>query len=425
MKTRMAKRTTNQWLRRSPKRFCVVLLSVGFWVAAGSASLVRAADSAPSGSPAANVETVAAELAYQETGKSIMDRSVSLKTQTAPFSKEPAVVSGKAVRGVLNFGDNSSNSISFVWQRDARKLFLDLNRDGNLTNDAAGVFSAESANPVNYQTFTNIHLSFGTAGAAAGRCQVLIDFNLYDYSTQPSGILRVRSFWQGRVTLSGRDWQVGLVPNDSKVSVSFENCQLLLRPWEERNRPFTVSDGTLATVSFSPNLFLDGHSYHLEVKAQSGNSGASPALRFMEQPVVMGDINISGKFIQRLVLTGGPYLVVLDQPSGALKMPIGDYNQPNLLLAQGGVEAYNNSSQPIAAGRVSVNSNTPVVLNVGGPLTNSVTVTRSGQDLRLDYRLIGQGGAAYQFVQRDTSKPPEFAIFKGDRKIASGKFEFG
>ncbi len=68
---------------------------------------------------------------------------------------------------------------------------------------------------------------------------------------------------------------------------------------------------------------------------------------------------------------------------------------------------------------------TPVVLSVGGPLTNSVTATRHGPDLRLDYRLVGAGGKIYQLANQNRSQPPEFAIYKGGRKIASGKFEFG
>jgi hypothetical protein len=41
------------------------------------------------------------------------------------------------------------------------------------------------------------------------------------------------------------------------------------------------------------------------------------------------------------------------------------------------------------------------------------------------YQLVGAGGEAYQLANQDRSHPPEFAVFKGDKKIASGKFEFG
>ena len=52
--------------------------------------------------------------------------------------------------------------------------------------------------------------------------------------------LAIRSFWQGKVTLQGRDWQVGIIQNNLDQSGSFENGRLLLRPWEKRNQPFNA-----------------------------------------------------------------------------------------------------------------------------------------------------------------------------------------
>ena len=49
----------------------------------------------------------------------------------------------------------------------------------------------------------------------------------------------------------------------------------------------------------------------------------------------------------------------------------------------------------------------------------------TGRICVLDYRLIGAGGETYHLVNVDASKPPEFAIYKGGKKIESGDFEFG
>jgi hypothetical protein len=117
--------------------------------------------------------------------------------------------------------------------------------------------------------------------------------------------------------------------------------------------------------------------------------------------------------------------VLLDQPSGVVKIPTGGYNQPIVHLEQNGAEAFCNSAQSPAGRRISVDDKTPAVLNAGGPLTNSVIASRHGEDLRLDYRLVGVGGETYQLANQNRSQPPEFAIFKGDKKIASGTFEFG
>jgi hypothetical protein len=389
-------------------------------VVPGSGNFLHAADFVLTSSLSSNATT--ALLEYQETDHSIINWGISLTAQTIPFNKEPVAASGKTVRGVLNFGADSSNSIPFVWQCDAGKLYLDLNHNRDLTDDPSGVFLARTARVVYYQTFTNIHLSFDTA---SGKCQVLADINFWNYGSRPSCNLSVRSFWQGKLTLQGRDWQAGIVRNGLNQSGSFEGGRLLLRPWEKRSQPFNAYDGSLATVSFTRKLFVDGHAYQLDLAAGAQNGEARPVLQFTEQSVPLGELKITGKFIQRLVLPGGSYLVVLDQPAASVQVPTGSYNQPDIRLEQNGAEAFCNSGQQPVGGRISVADQTPTVLNVGGPLTNSVTASRHGQDLRLDYRLVGAGGETYQKAKQDRSQPPGFAIYKGDKKITSGTFEFG
>jgi hypothetical protein len=361
-------------------------------------------------------------LEYQETDQGVINRGVSLTMQTSPFKKEPAGVSGRIVRGVLNFGDEASQAIPFLWQRDAGKLYLDLNRNRDLTDDPSGVFVARLAGPVYYQTFTNVHLPFNTS---SGKCRVLADITLYEFGSGPYCNLAVRSFWQGKLTLRGRDWQTGIVQNVVDQPGSFEVGRLLLRPWEERKRPFNTDDGSLACVPFSRKLFVDGHAFKLDCIARPQNGEARPALQFTEQSVPLGALNITGQFIHRLVLTGGPYLVILDEPAGVVKIPAGSYLQPDIQLEQNGVEALCKASQQQVGGRITVDDKTTAVLHAGGPLTNSVVASRHGQDLRLDYRLAGAGGETYQPVRKDVSKPPQFAIYKGAKKLASGTFEFG
>lgn len=413
----MVKRKPSCWSRRRLESVWTACLAFALLAVFCPGQTLRAADLV--GSPSSN--SVTSSLAYQETDYSVVNWSVSLTPQTAPFTNEPAAT-GKIVRGILNFGGDPAKSMAFVWQRDAGKLFLDLNRNRDFADDPAGVFSARGARRANYQTFTNVHLPLATA---AGNCPALADLIFWDYGSRPGCNLALRSFWQGRVTLQGRDWQVGLIQNPSHSAGSLENGQLLLRPWEKRNQPFNAYDGSLATVPFSRKLFVDDHAYQLDLVANSENGAVRPALQFTEQPVALGELKITGKFIRRLVLPGGPYLVLLDQPAGVVKIPTGNYQQPNVRLEQNGVEAYCNSRPQPSGKQFSVDTKTPAVLDVGGPLINSVSASRHGEDLRLDYRLVGAGGETYQLANENRSHPPQFAIFKGDKKIASGNFEFG
>ncbi len=363
-----------------------------------------------------------AALEYQETDYTVNNWSVSLASQSTPFKKEPAAASGRILRGVLNFDGGSSNAIPFLWQRDARRLYLDLNRNQDLTDDPAGVFVTGKNWTTDYQSFTNVHLFFNTA---SGQCRVLADLNIYAFGAQANCYLTVRSFWQGKLTLQERDWQVGLVQNVFG-SAAFENSQLLLRPWEKRNQPFAANDGALACVPFSRKLFVDGHAYQLDCIAHLLNGEATPALQFTEQSVPLGEANITGQFIRRLVLTGRPYVVVVDNPVGVVKIPIGSYNQPDLQLEQKGVAAFSRNTGPFQIGKsFTVDGKTPLVLNVGGPLTNSLSATRHGQYLQLDYLLLGAGGQTYQLASQNRSAPPGFAVYQGEKEIASGTFEFG
>jgi hypothetical protein len=415
----MANQMTIHRPRAWPDKLRAAWLMI-FLAALGQGSAFSSTNSAAPGASPEN--TVTALLEYQETSHGVANVSAFVAMQSAPFKKEPTPASGKVIRGHLNFGDNSSNAIPFLWQRDAGKLFLDLNHNRDLTDDPAGEFSAPLRRPLNDQNFTNVHLLFDSP---SGKYPVLANINIWTSGSRTSCRLELRSFWQGKLTLPGQDWQVGVVLNDLGQAVACENDHLLLRPWEKRALPFNANDNSLDSFPFAQKLFFGGHAYQVNWVADPQNGEIKPALKFTEQSVALGELKITGQYIQRLTLPGGSYLVILDQPANTVKVPVGRYTQPNVLIEQAGAKAHCTVYQWDSGQRITVNDKAPAVLNAGGPLTNSVTATRQGRNLSLTYRLSGAGGATYQLANQDRSKPPEFAIFKGDQKVASGKFAFG
>ncbi len=400
--------------------------------------MVRA-DDLPRSNPPSPVSAVA-HLEYQETAYTLNNLGVSSSQQSVVFKHEPAAAAGKVFRGTLNFGDNPSNAIAFLWQRDAGKLYLDLNRNQDLTDDPAGVFSAQGTAPPGYQnrTFADVHLILTTSW---GPCPVLANLVFWDYGADSGCSVALRSFWQGKLTLAGQDWQVGMLPTiwskNGHRDISIENGHLLLRRWEKRDQAFNAFNGSLDTVPFWQKLFFDGHAYQLNwvAEPQSSNEpgpnlglakrpALQASLQFVEQSVPLGEMKITGKYIQRLTLSGNsgnPWFAILDQPAGTVRVPTGSYTQPGIQLEQNGVQAYGLARQV----SVLVNGQTPATLEVGGPLTNSVAVTRHRSDLRLDYQLLGAGGQAYQLASVNRQNPPEFAIYHGGKKLATGSFEFG
>jgi hypothetical protein len=425
-------------------------------------------DSARPAAPSGAVTTVPLE--YQETSYHFLFRNVPVERRSVPFPKEPAAAPGNVVRGVLKFGDNPGNAIAFLWQPGAQKLFLDLNRNQDLTDDPAGMFSAQvlfSAAPVFInQMFTNIYVSFP---ASSGSAPMLVDLHLSMDTVrrpgQPFCDAELRSCWQGKVTVAGHDWQVGLLQNLSDQPGSFRHGELLLRPWEERDKRFFASsevpEDTMGIAwqgknqvvrasdafAFSPGVFFEGHAWQLDWSAEPRGREEKLVLRFTEQQTALGELRITGSFIQRLVLTDGPYVVVLAQPPASVKVPPGRYHPYRVWLKQDEAEAYFNFglpqtgkanvieeitgsqlpvvSPPPPEQAVVVDEQRPAVLAVGGPLTNCASATRRGRNLLLNYRLIGVGGGEYWLARVSDWKPPQFTVGRSGKRIGSGQFEFG
>ena len=421
------------------------------------------------GVPAATAATViTAPLEYKETAYAFQFRNVPVECRAGSFPKEPARVYGHVVRGVLKFGGNPANAIPFLWQPGARKLCLDLNRNQDLTDAANGTFMGHPTGPqfatLYHQVFTNIHLSFPATSTGA---PMLMDFDFFQYgdSGQPLVQAMGRSFWQGKVTVAGKDWQVGLVQNLSGQPGSFKAGQLLLRPAAAQSEGFSVASevpedtdalpwcgkNEVARASdafaFSPKVFFEGRAWQLDWSAEPRGREEKLALRFAEQPSELGELRITGSFIQRLVLTGGPYEVILDQPQASVMIPPGRYQPYRVWLKQENARAYFEFGLPRSGKANVVQAETgaqmPIlsppppeqavvvaaqriaVMAVGGPLTNYVSATRRGRNLLLNYQLIGAGGREYWLAGRGIQQPPHFTVSRSGKSLGTGQFEFG
>jgi hypothetical protein len=365
-------------------------------------------------------QVVTAYLDYQEVNYSFINWGLGVNPRPSAFNKEPPLSRSKVARGVLQLGGGGSNEVAFAWDRAAGKLYLDLNRNLDLTDDPAGVFSCRGGSGDSYQTFTNIHLPFRTPG---GNRQALVDLIFSSYGALNCSAA-MRSFWQGKVTLQGEEWQVGLLGNSFEPRPSLESGSLLLRPWSDRNKSFSLYSGSLEAFPFSRKLFFGNRAYQLQCTNEVQGDTAKVRVQFTEQRPSLGELKITGDFVRRVTLEGGLYMVVIDKPEAVVRVPVGSYGPSKVCLKKGDAEAHLDGRTQSSAGRITVNDRKPAVLTAGGPLTNSVSVSRRGKNLALNYQLVGAGGA-YQMANQDRSHPPEFTIYQGDKKVASGKFEFG
>ena len=374
---------------------------------------------------------LAVSLEYRDSGSVVQKVTVRSRIQTTPFAKEPAFSQPSRVyRGWMQLYPDT-NSVAFAWERSTGKLHLDLNRNGDLTDDTNGTLTnrGPAQVPGSIRNFPKIHLPMAASPSPG---ELVFDLEVWDYGARPQLNASVRSMFQGRLTLDGQDWQVGLLLNPFEDAPSQSGAQsrqrLLFRPWESRHREVTSYPDSLDALTFPRKLFVGGHAFDAQRVAVAGDPAGAMKIEFTEQHPALGELRVTGQFVERMILeaAGDGFTLVLDKPGDTVKVPIGKYGTPRFKLGSGGTEAhletfYGGPTRP----DVVVEAGKPAIVVAGGPLTNSVAISRRGYSLSFTHRLIGEGGKTYQLAVVDRSKPPEFAVFQGDKKVASGKFEFG
>ena len=129
-------------------------------------------------------------------------------------------------------------------------------------------------------------------------------------------------------------------------------------------------------------------------------------LELTPQQPPLTELKLSGESLYYAVLraTNG-YTVMLREPPGTVKVPQGVYTVNAVWLKKGSAEAYRLADEPLL-----INATAPTNVVLGGPLTNSVTLTRQGRKLNMNYQLVGSGrrllspGAAGPRASRPSSR---------------------
>jgi hypothetical protein len=179
--------------------------------------------------------------------------------------------------------------------------------------------------------------------------------------------------------------------------------------------------GTPEAVDFPGRLFWRDQAFQLGRKFEGQGREEKCLLEFQEQSARLGELRVVGAFLHRVVLDEpNGFTVVLDDPPPVRKIPAGHYQASEIWLRQGSAEAVSTT-----AGKLTVSETAPATLAAGGPLTNTVTITRRGKYLSFDYRLVGSGSNTFRLGSDDRTNPPEVEVYHGGRKIASGKFAYG
>lgn len=372
----------------------------------------------------------------------------------ATFSKEPVYSGAGVFRGLLRLGSDTNMFMPFAWDERQQRLYLDLNRNRDLTDDPAGVFTATDGG---LQLFKGISLEFPSK---QGPYQVRMDAHVFGQGGQGGEVrvfLYVRSLWDGAVELNGKKWYVAVIDRpDGRLGPALAakeiSDRMVLRPWAERDKPFLWWHATLAHMhalshvklvtfpyryagnaevfdafNFPANLFLEGQAYRLDCRVERTDTRAGLALSFQRFQAPLGKLHLGGDFIHRIVLDSASspdgFTTVLDAPSADVEVPVGVYARQLVLLQRAGGT---NFAVGLGTNRLAVTQTNEAHLDAGGPLQNKVEIARASDGtVSLQYRLANAGNIGFHLAFHNEKAPPQLAIRQADAEVGRGRFEFG
>ena len=349
--------------------------------------------------------------------------SLMVNEKSSHFAKEPQS-SSSAVRGAM--ATNPSKSFGFLWDRKSGKLYIDVNGNGDLTDDPQGVYTNSLAQPGGMSEFLSAAPLPDSITGNTNSQFILLESS--GNHTGLAGTSPVRSCVQSKITAGGQDWQIGVVEMNIPVGRSEPNRMLLLRPWSKHDETFDPTDSSLVCFAYVTKLSFNGTAWELKYGPRPGDK-TKFHLELTEQNPQWAEISMPGKYVSRLILTpeaqAASYTVVVDRPEGKAKIPAGAYNYDYILEIKGGTLAKNWMDEALQK-NTAVRLTNGAALDIGGPLTNSVSVSGSGSFLTLSYKLVGAGGCTYSYSRRNgDASAPKFVVTREGKEVGRGQFEYG
>jgi len=297
----------------------------------------------------------------------------------------------------------------FVWDISKGKLYLDLNNNLDLTDDANGVFSSEAGSPDNFDKM-QVERQFGDVRVPYVISAYMYSSTYYQFT--------VRSGFEGEAKLGGKSRRISFADNmDGMDGITGTGDYFAITSADSNFRP-PVDNLNF----FEPNeVFLDGRNWTVSYEFATVDGQACVRARFKEAPKETGKVRIEGKFIRYLTLRDGRSITVFENPEGEVAVPVGKQTLGQIFLDGGKSVLFERNRYSYE--QLEVKKNETTTLKVGGPLNNSAEVKRVGRVLQFSYKLVGADGKEY--TSRNRENTPKFAVYRGDKEIGSGTFRFG
>ena len=371
----------------------------------------------PCKAPAADTpdeETHTITLSYVKTGIRLVSIPAYLERREVEFTSEPDYSSKSIHRSVIPVGVSSSHYIPFAWDRSGRMLYLDFNRNRDLTDDENNAFRAMGR--VN-QFFKSIPI---TLQFNDREITYNIDINLMIRNGLRARIL-VNSFWRGQGRIDGEKWEMFVADDlDGKIGSTSRDVFVLRRSQTGMASIFSGMSrpDPFEYLKTTDNLHLNRNSFKIDYEFSEKDKTPELFAHFHKASPETAGVELKGKYLSHISLEGN-WHVLLDRFPENLELPVGTYTKTRVLLEKPGSEyrAMCKTDDPIVIGKNTLNR-----LAIGGPLQNKIKAKMRITSLVMEYRLEGVGGREFDLFG---SSRPGFRIKKDGETIHKDLFDYG
>ena len=425
------------------------------------------------------IKTIKAEQVMAFPGGYGAHGMLSLR-KPAGLKREPRAVSRHAIYG--QFGENGPNAM--VFRLDESKgdgqgydrLIVDLNRNGDLTDDAVTIPAAEPATAARVRTSTSEQKLFGpvtlSADKTTGGTRPIYYAQMYLYNRQLLtaaarsavqtyfGTLIFKAGWylEATVDLKGVPQKIGVYDGDANLQLG--------NPWKSRPQGsgpaqqfyFPVGDSFLCDVDrsgkfennqfntetspFGPALYADDTPLQVVISPDRKSVQITPwptplaTLAVQPQGYPVRDISLAWE-----QSPGQWQLLKARVINGKTSVPPGNYWLYSTVMAAGAgngdmvmLSGLNHSAKNAfraSAGQVTtVRCGAPLELKLAAEKDKYASA--NGYTVRVQAQVLGQGGETFSSFAKGrnfTAPAPASPVFKvlaqDGRQLDSGKMEFG
>ena len=209
------------------------------------------------------------------------------------FKKEPEYKGKSISRHALQLGDAPSDFMGIACDSEANTLYIDLNRNLDLTDDGPGIKSKRDGGFMGFADYNDITIEMTHGDIVVPYTLDISIYGTFYFSAE------VKSGWQGEIEIAGKTCQIAI---SDDLNGTFDGNDAF-RFDHDRNREARLAFGVEDEVPLPRWLQFEGQNYKLETAFRV--EGDKTALAVTVIPIAdnLMEISFEGDSVSRVMLS--------------------------------------------------------------------------------------------------------------------------